>query len=68
MCMHAGAFVSLYCVDLIQIGNIQNAFGKKIRNGFEVKEKREKENLKTKEFKKVVKFIFEDLLKFLTFR
>ena len=40
---------------------------KKIRNGFEVKEKREKENLKTKEFKKVVNFIFEDLLKFLTF-
>ena len=67
MCIHAGAFVSLNCVDLIQIENIQNAFGKKIRNGFEVKEKREKENLKTKEFKKVVNFIFEDLLKFLTF-
>ena len=50
MCIHAGAFVSLNCVDLIQIENIQNAFGKKIRNGFEVKEKREKENLKTKEF------------------
>ena len=39
----------------------------KIRKGFEIKEKREKENLKTKEFKKVIKFIFEDLLKFLTF-
>ena len=64
MCIHAGAFVSLNCVDLIQIENIQNAFGKKIRNGFEVKEKREKENLKIKEFKKVVKFIFENLPKF----
>ena len=40
--MHAGAFVSLYCVDLIQIGNIQNTFGKKIRNGIQVKEKKEK--------------------------
>ena len=39
----------------------------KIRNGFEVKEKREKENLKIKEFKKVVKFIFENLPKFLIF-
>ena len=34
---------------------------KEIRNGIEVKEKREKENLKIKEFKKVVKFISEKL-------
>ena len=40
---------------------------KEIRNGIEVKEKREKENLKIKEFKKVVKFIFENLPKFLIF-
>ena len=39
----------------------------KNRNGIKVKEKREKENLKIKEFKKAVKFIFENLLKFLTF-
>ena len=45
MCIHAGAFVSLNCVELIQIENIQNAFEKnKFENGFEVKEKREKEN------------------------
>ena len=40
---------------------------KKIRNGFEVKEKREKGNWKIEEFKKVVKFIFENLPKFLIF-
>ena len=37
----------------------------KIRNGFEVNEKNGKENLEIKEFKKVVKFIFENLPKFL---
>ena len=42
-------------------------FWKKIRNGIEVKEKREKENLKIKEFKKVVKFIFVSIPKFLIF-
>ena len=36
LCIHAGAFVSLYCVDLIQIENIPNAF----EIGFEVKEKK----------------------------
>ena len=37
----------------------------KFENGFEVKEKREKGNWKIKEFKKVVKFIFENLPKVL---
>ena len=68
MCIHAGAFVSLNCEDLIQIANIQNAFEKnKFENGFEVKEKKEKGNWKIKEFKKVVKFTFENLPKFLIF-
>ena len=49
---------------LIQIENIQNAFAKEIKNGFEVKEKRIR---KIKEFKKVVKFIFENLSKFLIY-
>ena len=31
MCIHAGAFVSLYCVDLMQIENIRNAFGNKLK-------------------------------------
>ena len=39
----------------------------KFENGFEVKEKREKGNWKIEEFKKVVKFIFENLPKFLIF-
>ena len=43
MCIHAGAFISLYCVDLIQTENIQNAFEKN-SNGIEIKEKKEKEN------------------------
>ena len=40
---------------------------KKIRNGIEVKEKREKGNWKIKEFKKVVKFTFENLPKLLIY-
>ena len=36
-------------------------------NGFEVKEKRQKGTWKIKEFKKVVKFTFENLPKFLIF-
>ena len=43
---------------------IQNAFENEIKNDFEVKEKKEKENWKIKEFKRVVKFIFGSLLKF----
>ena len=39
----------------------------KFENGFEVKEKKEKRNWKTKEFKKVVNFFFENLPKFLIF-
>ena len=39
----------------------------KFENGFEVKEKREKGNWKIKEFKKVVKFISDNLPKFLIF-
>ena len=39
----------------------------KFENGFEVKEKKEKGNWKTNEFKKVVKSIFENLPKFLIF-
>ena len=39
----------------------------KFKNGFEVKEKKEKGHGKIKEFKKVVKFIFESLPKFLIF-
>ena len=35
----------------------------KFENGFEVKEKKEKGNQKIKEFKKVVKLIFENLPK-----
>ena len=54
-------------MDVIQIENIQIAFANEIKNGFEVKGKKEKENEKIKEFKKVVKFIFENLLKFLIF-
>ena len=46
---------------------VKIAFANEIKNGIEVKEKREKENLKIKESKKVVKFIFEDLPKFLIF-
>ena len=42
---------------------IQNAFENEIKNGFEVKEKKEKENWKIKEFKRVVKFIFGSLPK-----
>ena len=38
----------------------------KFENGFEVNEKREKGNWKIKEFKKIVKFIFENLPNFLT--
>jgi len=44
-----------------------NAFANEIKNGFEVKEKKEKGNWKIKEFKKAVKFIFENLPKFLIF-
>ena len=39
----------------------------KFENGFEVNEKRGKGNWKIKEFKKVVKFISENLPKFLIF-
>jgi len=39
----------------------------KNRNGIEVKEKKEKGNWKIKEYKNVVKFIFENLPKFLIF-
>ena len=46
---------------------VQIAFGKKIRNGFEVKEKNGKENLKIKVFLKVVKFIFGNLPKIVHF-
>ena len=68
MCIHAGAFVSLNCVDLIQIENIQKKLLKnKFENGFEVKENRQKGTWKIKEFKKVVKFIFKNLPKFLIF-
>ena len=42
---------------------IQNAFENEIKNDFEVKEKKEKENWKIKEFKRVVKFIFGSLPK-----
>ena len=42
LCIHVGAFVSLNCVDVIQIENIQIAFANEIKNGFEVKEKKEK--------------------------
>ena len=31
MYIHASAFVSLYCVDLIQIENIRNAFENKLK-------------------------------------
>ena len=40
---------------------IQNSFENEIKNGFEVKEKKEKENWKIKEFKRVVKFNFGSL-------
>ena len=46
---------------------VKIAFANEIKNGFEVKEKKEKENLRIKEFKKVVKFIFENLPKILIF-
>ena len=39
----------------------------KFENDFEVNEKREKGNWKIKEFKTVVKFIFENVPKFLIF-
>ena len=39
----------------------------KFENGFKVKEKKEKGNWKIKEIKRVVKFIFENLPKFLIF-
>ena len=39
----------------------------KIRNGFEVKEKREKENLKIKRFKKLYNLYLENLPKWLIF-
>ena len=39
----------------------------KFENGFKVKEKREKGNLKINEFTKVVKFIFENLPKVLIY-
>ena len=66
MCIHAGAFVSLNCVDVIQIENIQIAFVNE--NGFEVKEKKEKGNLEIKVFfLKVVKFIFGNLPKIVHF-
>ena len=66
MCIYAGAFVSLNCVDVIQIENIQIAFVNE--NGFEVKEKKEKGNLEIKVFfLKVVKFIFGNLPKIVHF-
>ena len=40
MYIHAGAFVSLNYVDLIQIEHIQMLLKNKFENGFEVKEKR----------------------------
>ena len=50
MSIDALAFDLFGWVGLIQIENIQIAFAKEIKNGFEVKEK---ENLKIKEFKKL---------------
>ena len=62
MCIHAGGFDLFGWVVLIKIQNDLDFSWKCVWNGFEGKE-----NLKIKEFKKVVKFIFENLPKFLIF-
>ena len=46
---------------------VKIAFANEIKNGFEEKEKKEKENLKIKVFLKVVKFIFRNLPKIVHF-